>query len=225
MSFPPSVELAGCPPPNPMPAPLRTELPAGTRLWRIHSDHFAPDAFNPTPRRSPADGGGRFDSDDGAYAWLYAAQDTVGATAEALLRTPHPPRPYLLPRALVAGTKLSRIELRRTVQLAQLHGPGLSALGVDSRLTSCGPGLLYSNYAVTRRWSACLFDQHPQVAGLVWRARHDNDRLVYVFFEPRCPPGTFEAVPDASFPIDEPGLGYALVRAAALKHGASLALG
>lgn len=50
------------------------ELGKGQLLRRIHDTRFGPTEFNPTPRPPIVPVvGGRFDSLDGGYAYLYAA--------------------------------------------------------------------------------------------------------------------------------------------------------
>ena len=66
---------------------------AGTVLYRLHSSHFAPTAFNPIKADNPFKGG-RFDSHEGTYAYLYAGSSYAIAIAETLARDvpPGPPR-------------------------------------------------------------------------------------------------------------------------------------
>ncbi len=224
IDFPASEELATAHPPTTSPSLKIRSLSAGTPLWRIHNECFEPTEFNPTIRRTPADGGGRFDSDDGSYSYLYAASDSVAAVAETLLRNPHPPAPYHIPYARIEGRRLSQISPTQDLQMVVLHGAGLSIAGLDSRITSCGPGLGLANYAVTRKWASAIRSWDETVVGLVWRPRHENDRFAYVFFEDRCRKGVIQPVPDRSYPLDERGKGYWLANSAAMKHGAVISL-
>ena len=52
-------------------------LNAGTVWWRMHSDAFDPTTFNPTSATNPFRGG-RFDSSDGSYSYLYAGESRDG---------------------------------------------------------------------------------------------------------------------------------------------------
>ena len=77
----PLVEPPTLPPGN----PTTRVLLHRTVLWRMHSDAFDPTAFNPTQVTNPF-AGGRFDSSDGSYSYLYAAENRDVAVAETLLR-------------------------------------------------------------------------------------------------------------------------------------------
>jgi hypothetical protein len=214
----PDLTAAACP------CPLLVTLREGTVLWRLHSGEYAPTAFNPTVRPPPGTGGlvvgGRFDATPGdPFAYLYAGGDTVAAVAETLLRDrPASPRPYRIPRARLRNLELSRLRVGGPPSLVKLHGNGLPAVGQsDNWLTSCGA----AEYPRTRRWAAAIRSWAPGASGLVWRPRHDDDRLAYVFFEDRCPPGTLTV--EETLAVDRPGRGLSLVRQAAMKHNAVLA--
>jgi hypothetical protein len=197
--------------------PVQKELSRGLELWRVHSDTFAPDAFNPTVPGPFS--GGRFDSHDGSYAHLYAGSDSIAAVAETLLRD-RPPSSfvYQVPIMKIRGKRLSKLRLLADLTLVKLHGNGPAALGQsDDWITSCGP----SDYPTTRLWAATIRNVAPDAAGIVYRPRHDNDRYAYVFFQDRCPIPSFEVL--RSHPIDQPGMGFSLVNRAALHHNAVLA--
>ena len=193
------------------------ELSAGSRLWRIHSDDFAAGSFNrtvPGPHR-----GGRFDSYDGSYAYLYAGADTTAAVAETLLRDRPPSgHTFRIPAARLYAIRLSSLVVRHDLTLVRLHGSGLSAIGQDAWLTSCGA----DEYGRTRQWAAALRAWAPWAQGLEWRARHDDDRLAYVFFEDRCSDAGFGVA--TTYACDRPGLGFHLVRRAAARHHAVVRL-
>lgn len=202
-------------PPPAHATPERTALARGSALWRLHSDRFTPTAFNPTI--PSALGGGRFDSIDGNYAYLYAAGDTVACVAETLLRDlSH--TPYRLPAKRLEGLRLSKLRVEEPLELVMLSGSGLTAIGQDAWLSSCGP----SDYPITREWAAAIRRWDVGAAGLTWRARHDNDRYAYVFFSDRCDSAAFEV--DASYRVDRPGRGFSLVRRAASGHRVVVAL-
>jgi hypothetical protein len=203
-------------------APVVVTLPTGTTLWRIHADRWMSTRFNPTLRDGVAtfdplcDQGGRFDATkDDPYAYLYAAADTIGAVAEALLRDRTPPPPLILRRAKLDELVIAHIETCAPIDLVLLHGPGLTAIGQDAWLTASGP----SEYGLTREWARALRAWSPGAGGFAWRSRLDNDRKVYVLFEDRCPAASLRVV--RRLEANE-GTGLSLVRRALAHHGVVL---
>lgn len=192
--------------------PVLVDLAEGAPLWRLHSDCFAADVFNPTiPARFA---GGRFDSADGSYSYLYAGGDTITCVAETLLRDRVSAAPYQIPRKRLENIRLSKLVLSRAAAVVKLHGNGLAALGLDAELTASGP----QTYELTRQWAAAIRHWAPDACGLEWRARHDNDRLAYCFFGDCCSAGLFRIV--QSYLVDGPGRGRALLRDAMARHNA-----
>lgn len=159
------------------------ELPLGTVLWRIHSKNFSATEFNPTPAKSVYSGG-RFDSVDGAYSYLYAGGEVQGAVVEVLLRdvpASSAPAGAALPDAKLANRVLSPIALRRPITLLALHGPGLLALGQDKWLTGCDA----HEYPHTREWAYSMREWYPKARGFSWRSRLDDSQMSYVLFGDR----------------------------------------
>src|SRR4029079_5593936 len=101
--------------------PVIAELRAGTLLHRVHSDAFGSTEFNPTKADDPLRGG-RFDSNDGSYAYLYAGQDLPTAIAEMLVRDlpigPVPPR--IIPRVQLRHRMLSELRVDEPLFLVSL---------------------------------------------------------------------------------------------------------
>lgn len=206
------------PPPEACPGtPVTITLPAGTRLARVHSDAFAATAFNPTPAPT-ADRGGRFDSLDGDYGYLYAGEDQHVAVAEALLRdVPFPEGgPRQLPFRAVRSKNLSWLETTGDLSLVSLRGADLGQVGQDVWLTKCEA----AEYAQTRRWAAAIRRWVPDAAGFVWRSRRDEERLAYVFFDDRVPGEPFVVVGDP-LSVDK-GAGLVRVRKVLLQHNVVL---
>jgi len=198
------------PPSGRRPAPKVRTLSAGSVLWRIHSTKFGPAEFNPTvPTRLS---GGRFDSTDGSYSYLYAGSDTVAAVAEALLRERPARGAYFLLQKRLAGKLLSRLQVIRSLSVVLLRGAGLTAIRQKAELTSSGS----EDYTTTRAWAVALRADAASASGFEWRPRHDNDRLAYVFFGDRCASSDFQE--EQSYSLTE-GVGRALVRRALAQHG------
>jgi hypothetical protein len=164
--------------------PVTTKVPAGTVLFRVHRDSRRPYEFNPTarPTTAPEDPveGGRFDSDDGSYAYLYAAFTEEGAFAECFARdldyTLAGPRP--LPRGRVAGTVVSAIFVQRDLEVVETQGAAAQQLGQDDWLTTSDE----SAYPLTRRWARAIRGWVPHGDGLEWRSKRDPGQRVLVLW-------------------------------------------
>ncbi|MBC7977215.1 MAG: RES family NAD+ phosphorylase [Myxococcales bacterium] len=167
--------------------PVTVDAPVGTSLYRAHASRFGATAFNPTRADDPLRGG-RFDSDDGSYAYLYAGQDISTALAEVLIRDLpsglSPPR--ILLRARLRGLLLSELRVEQALQLVSLRGADLGHVGQDAWLTKCSA----EHYSETRRWSRAIRGWAPTTQGLVWRSFRDEDRFSYVLFADRIAAGT-----------------------------------
>ena len=189
-------------------------------LWRIHLKKYRPTQFNHTnrPKGSGADGG-RFDkNDDGSYGYFYAGSDTVAAVTETLLRDRKDSDVYRVPRSFLANRMLSKLRVVKKLEVVKLHGNGLAKIGQDSWLTACDP----NEYDDTREWSSCIRNWAPTACGFRWRPRHDNDRFAFVFFDDRCTENAFEVL--ETYPIDQGGYGYSLVKRAAKSRNAIVSL-
>jgi hypothetical protein len=192
--------------------PVLENLLEGSTLVRIHrSDHPA-DGFN----ARPPDGmrGGRFDSIGGVPGVLYAADSIEGAVAEVLLRDVPlaDEKARAIPLRQVLGRVLSVLTVTRPLKIAAVHGAASAAIGEGLWLSKSEP----CDYPLTREWAAAIREREPKVAGLVWRARHDEDRLAYALYENRAG-GALTCV--RSVPIDA-GAGLEAVRKVLLAHGA-----
>jgi hypothetical protein len=198
--------------------PNTSDLDSGLELWRIHSEIYDANAFNPT---IPDDkSGGRFDTLTGDYSYIYAGSDVNAAVAETLIRDRPPNRPYYrILKKRIRGKKLSKIRLKIDLKVVKLHGNGPSAVGQeDDWITSCGP----KDYPITREWASAIREWSPFGCGIIYRPRHDNDRFAYVFFDDRCPFDPFEVL--QSEPIDIPGPYFTMVQDVLRSYNAFLRL-
>ncbi|MDB6153929.1 MAG: hypothetical protein JWL90_2382 [Chthoniobacteraceae bacterium] len=75
----------------------------------------------------------------------------------------------------LAETWVSLVSLPR-VTLLDATGANLSKLGTDAQL-------LTGNYSTTRKWAASLMRHPDQIEGILYRSRHDPDRLNVALFE------------------------------------------
>jgi hypothetical protein len=186
-----------------------TVVAQATLMVRVHGDRPAV-AFNPTLRPAQPPGGpvlgGRFDTLDGSYAYLYAADSEEGAFADVFARdlnyTIAGPRP--LPRARIAGKEVSVISAQRDIRLVVVHGAGAQQLGQDDWLTRCDE----DGYPVCREWAAAIRTWVPEANGLTWRSKRDPDRHVYVLWGDPDPMATsngcglVEATPISKVPLE-----------------------
>ncbi len=71
---------------------------------------------------------------------------------------------------------LSELRTTRPVRVADLTGTGAARLNADVWLTKCDP----SGYLATRRWAAAVVAANPDIDGLQYRPRHDENNLAWM---------------------------------------------
>lgn len=126
-------------------------------------------------------GGNRFDDPLPAkrrrYGTCYAGFDLETAIAETVLHDDMPVGGrFAVSYADFAARWLVRFK-GETLQLANLTGPSLKALGGDGELSTIVP------YALPQRWSQAVHRHPQQVDGILYVSRHVNDRMAVVVFE------------------------------------------
>ena len=198
--------------------PRVVTLGQGTTLTRMHSAELGAIEFNHRAANDPYQGG-RFDSVDGEYGYLYAGQDADVAVAEVLLRDVPPGQKRYLPCAAVRGRMLSEIVVGHPLDVVSLRGRDLGHIGQDTWLTKSEA----ADYPFTRRWAKAIRGWAPRAAGFAWRARHDEDREAYVLFDDRTPPGSL-VFADSSRRTDA-GVGLKEVRRILAGHNVMLDCG
>lgn len=206
-------------PPAVLPSALITTVPADTSVWRIHSDARGAADLNPTPRPR-ARAGGRFDSLDGSYSYLYVGDSPAAAVAETLCRNlPVDQSPRLIPRIQIRGRVLSELRTTRPVRVADLTGTGAARLNAGVWLTKCDP----SGYVTTRRWAAAVLAANPDLDGLQYRPRHDENNLAWMLTETRTATAHAAIAPVGGVvPLDSAD-GHYLLGALLTAHNAALA--
>ena len=154
----------------------RTVLTAGTVVWRVHSSHRAPHAPNPTAQPDEL-AGGRFDSLDGSYAYLYVADSPDGAIAETICRDLplDPPSPGLCPPPQwpVAPSPPSPSPAPSPPPHSTAH------TSPQSDKTSGSPNAKPDTFVTTRRWAHAIRTADPDIDGLAYRPRHNEDTLAW----------------------------------------------
>ncbi len=170
------------PPPDPFPDFNVTTLKAGTKLFRIHDPALAGSAANPgiggLSRFAPL---ARLSG--GCLPTLYAASTFEAAVHESIFHdVPYDRGPKFVRFDKVASRALSIIKLGRDVELARLHAPDLSRLGLSrAQLVDTLP----MAYKKTARWAQAFHRAKASVGGLVWTSRRCDPAKAYVFFEDR----------------------------------------
>ena len=171
------------------------QLPAGSKLIRIHSSQYEATAFRTLNQpSSEITVGGRFDpSDEDNFDFLYAASDDETAAAEVLMRDLHvlPSTRQFIPLNTLNDKFISCFETIVDLPLVTLRTDAdLKAVGQDRWLTT-SPA---SDYPRTRLWASAIRKRTPQAAGLTWRSRRNPPGDCYVFFSDRCQSGGFVTV-------------------------------
>jgi hypothetical protein len=140
-------------------------LPAGMRLWRVHSAVREPNAFNPClgkPTRSAP----LREGDGTCIPTLYAGRTREAAVFETIFRD-LPPLP--LPRQVftrdIDGTALAELRTSRPLRLAPLFNLGA--------------------YAETARWAEAIHRDLPDLDGLLWTSRQQDAAQALLLFGTR----------------------------------------
>ncbi|WP_369376723.1 RES family NAD+ phosphorylase [Streptomyces sp. cg36] len=203
--------------------PAKATLGAGTVLYRVHGSHRPAAAFNPRPAHCLY-GGGRFDSTGcDAYGYLYAGLSPESAVSETLLHSlPFDPAggARLVPRAAVAGRRLSVLRLTAAVDVVSLlTGPELAAVHQDGWLVQAES----RDYPYTRDWAHWIRRHtEPWAQGFLWSSKRDPGERALVLFGDRCPPDALAATGDEAVDFDGPG-GRAWLDSVLLPYQARLA--
>ncbi|MFG6416798.1 RES family NAD+ phosphorylase [Roseateles sp. DC23W] len=182
--------------PHPPSAHLPTikDVKAG-RWFRVHdfdrvTGRYAAAAFNDSGR-----GDARFSpilrSDGTVIPTIYAAAHPRTAIAEILLHeAPMPSTGWNFPWSVEGSRATSKKHLSEVdlpdLRLAALTTFGLQAAGllVDDLLGGNQP-----EYVRTRAWSLWLYENMPDIQGLYWMSRRDNEYGCVMLFGDRVPGG------------------------------------
>lgn len=124
-----------------------------------------------------------------------------------------------VPRARVAGRRLSEVTVTQDLHVLALHGPALSHVGATLDLTESEA----DQYVTTRRWARSFLSWLPEIAGFRYRPRHDEDSFAYVLADegPTAPGGrargALRASPDGGLDLTSPD-GQVLLRQVLLRQ-------
>jgi hypothetical protein len=147
-------------------------VPTGRRLYRLTQVRSADPAYFGRAIRF------RFDAPDGSYGVCYLGT-TLGCCLLEVLPVTHTATGgrRLVTLATLQSYYAAVATLQRPLQLANLTGHGLGALGIDQRVTGG------DDYALAGRWSAAIHKHRSGVDGLVYPSRHHNGRFSVALFE------------------------------------------
>jgi hypothetical protein len=146
------------------------EIPAATRLYRVHRDGYDPVYLK--PRQPPVH---RFDDPHGAFGTLYLGRELQAGFVETLIRNP---RLRLVARAEIDIRRWSMLAGPKTLRLVDFTGPGLSLVGTDGGVNT-GP------YHISQAWAHALFKHSDAPDGILYPSRHDPSlKCVAVFSRP-----------------------------------------
>jgi RES domain len=158
--------------------PLTQTWPQGRQIVRCHDSRFGATEFN------PGFGCGRFhpfqDRAGRGVPTLYGASSLDGAFSETLFHNVPVRGPdRIVRRGSLKPMLISTLAPGRDLTLVQLHGHGLSRLGIlRSELIETDP----DHYRETVRWAQALHAWAESVDGLVWVSRqHDTSSALVLF--------------------------------------------
>ncbi len=144
-------------------------------FYRLHETHPATGMAWP-PLHFSKRGNSRFDPRGGVGA-LCIGQTLVGAMMEVF-------DDHWGPVGSI-GRSVTEAQLRQTwvtrvslplVKIFDATGANLSKIGTDAQL-------LTGRYGTTRKWAARMMAHQDQIAGVLYRSRHDLDRINVALFQ------------------------------------------
>ena len=180
---------------------------------RCHDSSFGATELN------PGFGHGRFhpfeDSHGRRVPTLYGASNLDGSLSESVFHNVPVRGPgKLILRSVLRPMLVSTIAARRNLALVQLHGHGLTRLGINHSELIDSEARRYSR-SVT--WAAALHARLQEADGLVWVSRKFNTSFALVLFGDRVERSDLEVV-DPPLPLFL-GTGYAEVQRVAEQAG------
>lgn len=167
------------------------ELSSATTLHRIHQDAYQADEFNPGLK-----GNARFspirDESGTPIPTLYAAMTFDAAAMESVFHdVPQAPGFKQFDRAKLNGQVHSSVRVAAPLKLADLGSVALRKLGVQRKQLI---DTEKDQYPATRRWAQAIHAQHPDVQGLSWISRQDDEARAVMLFGDRVPADTLKQV-------------------------------
>ncbi|GAB3408129.1 RES family NAD+ phosphorylase [Flindersiella endophytica] len=196
----------GAPPRNYDARPNQELLPAGTRLWRVHSRRYPSTQFRPPPADTELSlaSGGRFDATcEDPFPFLYGGFDDTTALAEVLLRSVSFERGgevRQLTYERISGRRLVAVSTTRDIQLVRLLStPDLAAAGQDDWVLHAEQ----DHYPWTRAWARWVREKASWADGMVWLSKRDLPQRSVLLFGDRCPDDVVAELPESARDLDD----------------------
>jgi hypothetical protein len=165
--------------PAPFPQPLERIWPAGHLIVRCHKIAMGATEFNTSDKSRRF---GPVKSHGVVVPTLYGADLVQGALSESVFHdVPVRGKGRRIQRKALLPMMRSTAVPEHDLRLVQLHGAGLTRLGVTHA------GLIESSarqYPRTAAWGQALYD-HGDYDGLVWRSRQFNDSYALMLWGDR----------------------------------------
>ncbi|ANC84186.1 TPA: RES family NAD+ phosphorylase [Pseudomonas putida] len=161
-------------------------LPAGTLLHRVHQGRFGATEYNPT-------GGGNARFSPIAVAagaivpTLYAGSTFHCAVMETAFHdVSYSPGLKTFQQKRLNGLKHSVIRTAQELTLVDLSTKALRRLGIERQHLIDTPT---SEYGYTRSWAKAIHEFAPNVHGLRWISRQDDQAVAFILFGDRLSEG------------------------------------
>jgi hypothetical protein len=180
---------------------------------RCHDSRFGATELN------PGFGHGRFhpfqDSRGNQVPTLYGSSNLDGSLSESVFHNvPIRGPEKLIRRSALRPMLVSTIAARRSLNLIQLHGHGLTRLGIShAELID----LEVRHRSLSVAWAAALHARTEGADGLIWVSRKFNTSFALVLFGDRVDRGDLEVI-DPPLPLFL-GAGFAEVQRVAEQAG------
>ncbi|MBS3912772.1 MAG: RES family NAD+ phosphorylase [Hydrogenophaga sp.] len=175
------------PSPPVAPAVTSVKLPKSSLLHRVHLADYGATVFNPGLR-----GNARFspivNAGGTAIPTMYAGSTFACAAMETVFHdVPFCQGLKTIDEAKFASQVHSTFLTKSDLQLADLRSIALRKLGVSREQLIATEK---DQYPYTREWAAAIHTAFPDIQGLFWISRQDDDAKAYMFFGDRIPAGT-----------------------------------
>ncbi len=151
--------------------PLIAKLPKGSLWYRSHQLVHAPMFFGRDMTQ-------RWDAPTAEYGVLYMGENPECAFMESIGRSLL--RTRMVPATTLEARGLSEVVLRSELRLIDLvSSSGLTKVGAEGSISN---GL---GYKTSQAWSLAFHDHPEEVDGILYRSRHDPERVALALFD-RC---------------------------------------
>jgi hypothetical protein len=106
----------------------------------------------------------------------YTARSIDGAFVECFCRNRSSGVVEAVEEVNIRQPGFARIVSLRPLNVAQLHGPGLVAMGATA-VIACGA------YKHSRPWGRAIWSHPDKVDGIAYASRHDDSQVCYALFD------------------------------------------